>query len=356
VGRPARRVLGGGAVAGRPEFFVPELCNPLALTQLVLMGELVAVAVVLAAGVPGWERFALVSFFVQWVVLASAGLLCVVRPYLARVPMRAGAALSFALVLAVTAVMTVVGRRIMGVEDVFDASVLLRHVGIGGIVGGLLLRYFFVQQQLRRQEESELKSRIQALQSRIRPHFLFNSMNIIASLIPTDPETAETVVEDLSELFRASLNEAGNQVSFDEELALCERYVRIEGLRLDDRLHVTWDIGELPEGISIPLLTLQPLLENAIYHGIQPLPEGGTIHVSARHEAGLVHVRITNPVPPPDHYDDRHTQGNRMAMANIRSRLSFLYGERASLEGVRDGTEWVTTLIYPARGTREEPR
>ena len=325
-----------------------------ALTQLVLLGELVAIAVLLAGRPVNWQRFALLSFFVQWVVLASAGVLCIVRPYLARVSVRVGATASFLLVLAVTAVLTVAGGRVTGVDHVFDAWVLVRNLGIAGIAGGLLLRYFFVQQQLRQQEESELRSRVQALQSRIRPHFLFNSMNIIASLIPTDPATAEAVVEDLSELFRASLNEAGNEVPFDEELALCKRYVRIEGLRLDERLRVTWDVGELPDGISIPLLTLQPLLENAIYHGIQPLPEGGTIHVAVRFEDAMVRVRITNPVPPPDHYDERHTQGNRMAMANIRSRLSFLYGDRASLVGVLAGREYVTTLAYPARGVREE--
>ena len=114
------------------------------------------------------------------------------------------------------------------------------------------LRYTVLRQQLVRQEESELHSKIQALQSRIRPHFLFNSMNIIASLIPSDPETAEQVVEDLSELFRASLQEEGSFVRLDDELDLCKRYVRIEGLRLGERLTMNWRISETKESAKYP--------------------------------------------------------------------------------------------------------
>jgi two-component system sensor histidine kinase AlgZ len=120
------------------------------------------------------------------------------------------------------------------------------------------LRHTVLRQQLVRQEESELHSKIQALQSRIRPHFLFKSMNIIASLIPSDPETAEQVVEDLSELFRASLQEEGSFVRLDDELDLCERYVRIEGLRLGEHLTMNWRISETKESAKIPLLLLQP--------------------------------------------------------------------------------------------------
>jgi len=216
---------------------------------------------------------------------------------------------------------------------------------ISGIITGLVFRYFYVQQRLRLQEQAELQSRIQALQSRIRPHFLFNSMNIIASLIATEPDTAEEVVEDLSELFRASLNEAGNQVPLQEELDLCERYLRIEALRLGERLRLAWDIDTLTPGIRIPLLTLQPLLENAIYHGIQPLPDGGTIEIQLRLEQDFVVVRIVNPIPPPSHTQE--SQGNRMALQNIRSRLAVLYGNKATLDTHADSGVFVTQLRFP---------
>ena len=207
---------------------------------------------------------------------------------------------------------------------------------IAGIITGLALRYFYVQQRLRAQEQAELQSRIQALQSRIRPHFLFNSMNIIASLIAVDPETAESVVEDLSELFRASLNDAGNRVSVEEELELCRRYVRIEALRLGDRLHMEWDVSGDLTGLRLPMLTLQPLLENAIYHGVQPLPEGGTITVKMWTDEDNLRVTITNPLPPAQ--AQTHAEGNKMALDNIRSRLAVLYGDKAELKtGASDG-------------------
>jgi two-component system sensor histidine kinase AlgZ len=331
-------------------FVVPDLCNAPALGVAVLVGELLVFVVLLAGEGLSWKGLALTSLYVQWIVLTSAGLLCWVRPWLLRMPLARGALISFLLVMAVAAVVSLVAERVVlgwapYHETPLDGDRILGQLAIALIITGMVLRYFYVQQQLREQEQSELQSRIQALQSRIRPHFLFNSMNIIASLIATDPETAETVVEDLSELFRASLNDAGNQVSLAEELALCERYVRIEGLRLGDRLAIEWDIGEHPEALKIPLLTLQPLLENAIYHGIQPLPEGGKIGVHLRYEDGVVGVRITNPLPPPEARGE--SQGNRMAVNNIKSRLNVLYGAAAELSADVEGALYVTRLRYP---------
>jgi two-component system sensor histidine kinase AlgZ len=335
-------------------FVVPDLCNAPALGVAVLVGELLVFVLLLAGAGFSWEGLALTSLYVQWIVLTSAGLLCWARTWLAQLDLVRGAFLSFAIVLGVAIVVSLVAERVVvgwrpyG-ELPLDWVRIGEQLAIAVIITGMVLRYFYVQQQLREQEQSELQSRIQALQSRIRPHFLFNSMNIIASLIATDPETAETVVEDLSELFRASLNDAGNQVPLADELALCERYVRIEGLRLGERLSIQWDIGEHPEGLKIPLLTLQPLLENAIYHGIQPLPEGGTIGVHLRYEDGVVRVRITNPLPPPEARGE--SQGNRMAVNNIRSRLNVLYGAAAELDAEVDGQLYVTRLRYPHPAT-----
>ena len=170
-------------------------------------------------------------------------------------------------------------------------------------------------------------------------------MNIIASLIAVDPDTAEAVVEDLSELFRASLNDAGNQVPIADELDLCKRYLRIEELRLDDRLRMQWHIQGDQQGVMIPLLTLQPLLENAIYHGIQPLPEGGTISVEISYGADRVQIVITNPVADAIHH--RESEGNRMALQNIRSRLAVLYEGHAQLTTALQDDQFVTRLEFP---------
>ncbi len=329
-----------------PSFAVPDLCNAGAISLLILFGELLVLVLLFAGGEVSWIRLALMSLFVQWVALTSAGLICLLRGWLSRLGLVKGSLTAFAIVMAVTlSVGLVSGWVLSGSLAAMDWTRLAGQLVITGIITVLVLRYFYVQQQLRAQEQSELESRIQALQSRIRPHFLFNSMNIIASLIATDPDTAESVVEDLSELFRASLNDAGNQVKLADEIDLCERYVRIEALRLGDRLNLDWQIEAATAGVKIPLLTLQPLLENAIYHGIQPLPEGGTIRVRLWFEDDRVNVEIENPLPPESQRSGN--QGNRMALSNIRSRLAVLYGNRAELTTSQTEDRYVTALSYP---------
>jgi two-component system sensor histidine kinase AlgZ len=337
--------LTAAALAPR-SFVVPDLCNVAAISLVVLFGELLVLVLLFAGGPVTWVRLSLMSLFVQWVGLTSAGVLCATRKTLAGFGLVTGGLIAFSLVMLVTLVVGIFADRMFaGPDQSIDWSVIFGQLVIAGIIAALALRYFYVQQQLRVQEQSELQSRIQALQSRIRPHFLFNSMNIIASLIAVDPDTAEAVVEDLSELFRASLNDAGNQVGIREELDLCERYVRIESLRLGDRLQLDWQLEDVPRSVQIPLLTLQPLLENAIYHGIQPLPEGGTITVRLWLEKEFVNIRITNPLPPAN--TRYQSQGNRMALNNIRSRLNVLYGARAELNTRSEDGIYATTLRYP---------
>ncbi len=337
-------------MSNRPtQFVVPELCNVTAVSVLVIVGQLLVLVLLFAGGSTTWVRFALTSLFVQWVTLTSAGILCWTRPWLARLTLVNGSTLALAIVMAVTLSVGLVSELLLSVS--VSWTTIGGQLVISGIIAGAVLRYFYVQEQLRAQEQSELQSRIQALQSRIRPHFLFNSMNIIASLIATDPDTAETVVEDLSELFRASLNDAGNQVQLKDELDLCERYVRIEALRLGDRLQMDWNIETPPTSVKIPLLTLQPLLENAIYHGIQPLPDGGTISLKLWFETDTVNVRIENPLPPPG--GRGLSAGNKMAIANIRSRLQVLFGNRAMLTSGVEEDRYVTALRYPMKFPEE---
>ena len=332
-------------MSSRPEHFVfPDLCNTPALALLILFSQLLVVVLIFAGGEVTWIRFGLMSLFVQWIALVSAGLMCILRPWILRQTLVAGAASAFLAVVAVTLSVGIAAEYIIDQGEGM-AQRLAGQVAVSGIITGLVLRYFHVQQRLRLQEQAELKSRIQALQSRIRPHFLFNSMNIIASLIAVDPDTAESVVEDLSELFRASLNETGNQVSLDAELDLCERYLRIEALRLGDRLQLDWQVETTSDQVMIPLLTLQPLLENAIYHGIQPRPDGGTIQVKVSYHGDRVAVRIENPLP--EDAGQKESEGNKMALSNIRTRLAVLYGSAAELK--TDGLEdkFVTELAFP---------
>jgi len=221
----------------------------------------------------------------------------------------------------------------------------VRNVTICVIVAALLLRYFFVSHQWRHHVRAEARSRIDALQARIRPHFLFNSMNTIASLTRSDPARAEEAVEDLADLFRATLRDSDVLLRVKDELELTRIYQRIEMLRLGDRLNVKWDVAELPMRALIPGLTVQPLLENAIYHGIEPLDGGGLVCVSGRVDAGDIVISVTNPVAP--HRSAESRPGNRLAVGNIRERLRLAYGDQGRLEVRQQPGEYQVTMRFP---------
>lgn len=325
--------------AAAPAFFIPDLCHAQAALLLVLLAELLAL--VLSVGETGlrefsWSHFAMTSLFVQWTVLASAAALCQLRPRLAQWPRAWAAALCYALVLAIAAALSVTGqwllRGLPGGNEWFDGWALLDNLVISAVLAGIALRYLYLAQELRQRQRAELEARLQALQARIRPHFLFNSMNSIASLIGIDPVAAEAAVEDLADLFRASLGEAEAEVTLAEELELCRRYLRIEQLRLGPRLQLDWQLDALPPGLPIPSLSLQPLLENAVYHGIQALPEGGVIRIEGSQAEGWVELSVSNPVPAPER---ARAPGNRLALDNIGRRLQALYGEGAGIEAAR---------------------
>ncbi len=333
-------------------FFIPDLCHVQAVFLLVLIGELLAIVLSVShQGLRnvGWIDFATVSLFVQWTVLLSAAGLCVLRPHLSHWPRTQAAALSYVWVLLVTAAVSVGAQWLLGSfrqnEPTFDTWALLGNLIISAVLAGIALRYFYLAQELRQRQRAELEARIQALQSRIRPHFLFNSMNSIASLIGSDAKAAETAVEDLATLFRATLSQISTQVALDEELDVCRRYLRIEQLRLGARLQLDWQLDALPGTLPIPSLSLQPLLENAIYHGIQALPQGGCIHVHGDYRDGEVVIEVRNPVPAESALVTEQ-KGNRMALDNIARRLQALYGEGAGVVSEQREGEYVARLHY----------
>lgn len=332
-----------------------------AVFLLVLVGELLAL--VLSINRVGlykfsWQDFATVSLFVQWTVLLSAGGLCLLRPRLSHWPRASAAALSYVWVLSVTAALSVcaqglLGRFLGGGQWQFDGWALLDNLVISAVLAGIALRYFYLAQELRQRQRAELEARIQALQSRIRPHFLFNSLNSIASLIGSDVRAAEAAVEDLATLFRATLSQISTQVTLAEELDLCRRYLRIEQLRLGARLQLDWQIDALPGELPIPGLSLQPLLENAIYHGIQMLPQGGCIGVHGDYRNGEIAIEVSNPLPAVntahgsgDSKGKGKSQGNHMALDNIARRLQALYGEGAGVSSTRRDGEYIARLFY----------
>ncbi|HSX61433.1 MAG TPA: sensor histidine kinase [Tahibacter sp.] len=334
--------------------WLPNFCSWPVLFALVVIGELVALIVVLAASdveVPTWESFGTASLFVQWLAVIWTVCLCKARPLLLRLAPWMGEFAAYTLMLVTTVlaswIVFAIDRNLMlGLisPEADPARFILRNSVICALIGGAVLRYFYVQEQWRARIHAEERARFEALQARIRPHFLFNSMNVIASLIRARPVQAEAAVEDLSDLFRAALGREDARGTLGEELDLARGYLRIEQLRLGDRLAVDWRVDALPRDLELPSLLLQPLVENAVYHGIQPLPEGGTVEVAGSVDAAQVEIVVRNPCPPPS---ARRGRGNGMALANIRSRLALHYGERASLAADDHGESYECRLRLP---------
>jgi two-component system sensor histidine kinase AlgZ len=342
-----------------PSFYLPDLCAARMVLGIVLTAELIALLLATARlSVPArfWDDLARTSFFLLWIALCSAGALCRLRPELAKLGVERGSALALALLLAVTALFSQIAW--WAASSGFDLSLgdsmpggghaafLLGNLAISLIVGGTLLRYFYVTDQWRRNVEGEARARIDALQARIRPHFLYNSMNTIASLTRSNPVEAERAVEDLADLFRANLSEARNVVRLAEEIEIARTYQRIEQLRLGARLRVDWRLDALPDDAPVPGMFLQPLLENAIYHGIERLPGGGTVTIAGSSDGATTEIRIENPLPSLAAGSVR--PGNRIALANLRERLALLYAGAASLETEEEADRFVVRLRFPS--------
>lgn len=316
----------------------PHLCSPYAVFGLIVAGQLVAVAIVLVKTSLtsfSWSLLGNVSLVIQWIILLSALVLCQLSRTFLHLSVITGGCLAYATVLLIALVVIVSSQWF--VDGWINPDLLLNNMALAAIFSGIFLRFLYLQQQLRNQQQAELQSRIQALHARIRPHFLFNSMNAVASLIPINPDMAEKVVEDLSELFRVSLQETG-LVSLKEEVTLCLRYVNIEQIRLGGRLQVQCHCPQELHNIKVPSLILQPLVENAIYHGIQKLKKGGLVNISTWQDGQYLVIKVTNPLPnlvgnETDNLQNlfEKKQNNNMALKNIENRLQAYYGDKASV-------------------------
>jgi len=334
--------------------FLPNLCGIRAVFFVVLIAELFAFFLALAPmDIPAtqrWYQLGLISLFVQWCALASCSILCLFRPYLARFSNIKAGIISYIIVLSVIAIITELTYYFIyeRSSELYPASwhlhFFLRNIAIGAILTGPILRYFYIQNQWRRNIRAETEARVQALQSRIRPHFLFNSMNTIASLTRSDPEKAEMAVENLADLFRVSLSDARKQVRLEEELELCHRYIEIEQLRLGERLDVKWEL-DVPNDAMVPALLLQPILENAIYHGIESQTEGGCIEIKGTLTNKQIEFTITNSLPDIEAQQRQH--GNQLAQENVRERLSALYAHRGKFDISENKGMYQVTLQFP---------
>jgi two-component system sensor histidine kinase AlgZ len=334
--------------------WLPDFCSLPVLFAVMVVAELLVLVAEIAPNDemrPLLPRLATVSVFAQWLALVCAVCLCKLRPQLEKLSPWLGVLAAYALMLAITVIGSALVFEIdhqlglnLTLPMQFQGRFVWRSAALCALLGAALLRYFYVLEQWRARVRAEAKARFEALQARIRPHFLFNSMNTIASLIRSRPAEAERAVEDLSDLFRAALGGNAALSTLGAELDLMRQYLDIEKLRLGERLRVDMAVDDLPADLPIPALLLQPLAENAIYHGIQQLPEGGTVSVRGHREVDAVVLEIRNPQPPPA---ERAAPRHGMALDNTRARIEYHFGMRGTLAVDNGAEEFVCVLRLP---------
>jgi len=246
----------------------------------------------------------------------------------------------FAIVLAVTAALFPFQTLFGGSRDWRELAWSLGYAVLGT---GVLAWYFHLRNRAFSPAISE--ARLQALQARIRPHFLFNTLNAVLSLIRKDPKRAEGALEDLAELFRTVMVDNRRLIALGDELSLCRQYLNLEQLRLGERLRVEWRLDPAIEEALVPPMLLQPLIENAVYHGIEPGIAPGLIEVRIERRNDRLRLQLSNPY----HADYQHRQGNHMALANIRERLQLHFDLEASLDTrIADG-RYEIGIVMPYR-------
>lgn len=321
-----------------PQSFLPNFCHTPAVLGLLLISQIVSCLLVLASPTDQLilgPKMIVVSLYLHWISLLSAAALCWLRRYFDRLSATTLAGVAFIVLVGITLLVSEVAYhvgRMMGWESFLLPNshilFLARNALICSIVAAAVLRYFYVIHAWRRQVQASAEARFAALQARIRPHFFFNSLNSVAALIPGRPDDAESLIEDLSDLFRAILKNRKPFNRLADEIDLGKTYLRVEQIRLGDRLTQHWDVEEGLDDLTLPLLSLQPLLENAIYHGIENIPGGGTLNVVIRRQRNELVIVVSNPMPT---HNDDHI-GSGIAQDNIRQRLRLLYDERGSLD------------------------
>jgi two-component system sensor histidine kinase AlgZ len=314
------------------EIVIPDCCN-----IGVIFRSLLAVNGAVLAGILmrtrdlrfGLSEFVESSMLVELACLLSLLALCGLRRTIRTIPpwgQRAASALTPA---AVTGLVIHFLSTLEWLWNSFTNLTALKGMLAAALLGGLLQHYF--ELRTRAFSPALVEARLQALQARIRPHFFFNSLNAVLSLIRTEPRRAETTLEDLADLFRVLMSDPRNMTSMEEELRLCRQYLSIEKIRLGERLQVQWEMENLGDEVlrkaRIPVLLLQPLLENAVHYGVEPAVEPALIQVHMSRSIDRIEIVVVNPY----HGDPAPDKGNHIALNNIRERLALLYDVEAQL-------------------------
>ncbi|KAA2283917.1 sensor histidine kinase [Arenimonas fontis] len=320
-----------------------------ALLWIMLGGEGLAAVLALAPGLPEdrWVYFGLASLWIQWTSLLTLGVLYLARRRLNRLPPQRVAAVALAVGLAVCWLLTLLISLMLGPGDparpVDWVDLGLQVSGITLTVGLLGLAAFDNHWRGRLAAVRAKQAELEALQARIRPHFLFNTLNTGAALVHARPGEAERLLLDLSDLFRAALAGPG-ELPLEDELGLARRYLEIEALRFGPRLQVAWQLPEPLPPVRVPTLSIQPLVENAIRHGIEPSPQGGRLDIEVEQDAAEVRIMVRNDLPAPG---TRPAPGHQVGLASARERVEALSGGQGRLETRVEDGRYVAVIRLP---------
>jgi two-component system sensor histidine kinase AlgZ len=298
------------------------------------------------------------------VLLASLLLLWLVQPWLARLRYGPGSLVVMCLVTTVSLSVYKFGGTLYSSPEnakyYFDEA---RYVLISMTLCTILLLYFRLRSQMLTHALHE--ARLQVLRARIRPHFLFNTINAVLGIVRAQPKKAETALEDMADLFRMAMSDAKDLVPLSREIELSKQYIALEQLRMGERLSVDWEMKDVPEDAMIPPLLLQPLLENAVYHGIELLPHGGSISIGLSRGGDQLRLSVENPYvarttaardgfyfgdaghPAPQNGGNGRRANNKMALLNIRERLDLLFDAEARYEVQSGNDSYKVEIVLP---------
>jgi two-component system sensor histidine kinase AlgZ len=322
---------------------LPDFRNLGVILRVVLI-VLLLTALAALARAPGLDAFADVFLrscaSVQPVLVLSLAVLWVLDGWLRRFDYATGITVVMLVELVIA---TIVYRLAQDFLPVEPYGQLDRYWVFSAGMTGLILYYFHLRS--RALSPALTEARLQALQARIRPHFLFNSLNAVLSLIRLEPRRAEIALEDMADLFRVLMADNRELSTLEREVELTRQYLSLEELRLGERLRAEWHTDNMPAEALVPPLVLQPLVENAVYHGIEPSSEPGVVSVNVYKSRDEVHLVLRNPY----HAHGRHHAGNKMALANIRERLSLHFDAEASLRTTVTDNTYQVHIVLPYR-------